>query len=568
MLHGLYRFYLYMVFIAMLLFAAFGVQRLLQVALETTLFRDSNALPAQAEIVQAVVFAAAAWITAALFGGLHYWLIRRDMRHNPAAGSGSARAFFLNFFEAILFPVSAGLCAGAIAGMGQQGSASWVSGELSFGLPLLGAAVLLEAERRRSQAATGAPLLLQRIHFYIVQLILLFMLAVSWLSTSGQLIDSLFYHGKVTNWVACGGFTVCNGPNALSLVVSTLFIALFWLGYNLLSRGDTASLLREVLHLAGFSFGVIFALVGLYHGLQLIVLSLAKAPIPFYSLSGPFAQYDIVSYLSFGLVVAVIYWRWLSNAMSTRAPERAPLSLVIHAIVAALEGIAFWWGISLLLLTILEQAASHTSAVGPADWANSLALVVTGIGYIPLDLLLRSRSARTAFAAPLRGFVFTMLGSGILAGAIGGATALYAASTAALGSPINGWQYTAHQGLAAFAVGAVLVGLYLWTGIHNRFFSASTTTQTATTTPAPAETVPAPGTMDKAVPAGASQTIATPATPQQARAEPSSASTATLTITSLDVEEIIDQLLAGKLSRDEAIERLQKLVSQHNINAK
>src|SRR5579859_4220624 len=91
MLPSLYRFYLYTVFISMLLFATFGIQRLIQTLLAQTIFKDQYSTPGATDLVQAIVFAAVSLVTAVLFGGLHYWLIRRDMHNNPLAGSGGIR---------------------------------------------------------------------------------------------------------------------------------------------------------------------------------------------------------------------------------------------------------------------------------------------------------------------------------------------------------------------------------------------------------------------------------------------------------------------------------------------
>jgi len=47
------------------------------------------------------------WLIAALLGGLPYWLIRRDIYSDPAAGSSAIRAFFLNIAELIDAPLAA-----------------------------------------------------------------------------------------------------------------------------------------------------------------------------------------------------------------------------------------------------------------------------------------------------------------------------------------------------------------------------------------------------------------------------------------------------------------------------
>src|SRR5205823_5494927 len=139
---------------------------------------------------------------------------------------------------------------------------------------------------------------------------------------------------------------------------------------------------------------------------------------------------------------------------------------------AALLAAPFWYGWGLLILDLLEKAAPSNTALKPADWANAIALIITGIAYIPLGIFLRRRSEKLGLIAPLRGFVFALFGVGILTGAIGGATSLYAYGTSLLGSPLDNWQYLAHAGLAAFAVGVAIVGIYLWTAIHERFLSA------------------------------------------------------------------------------------------------
>src|SRR5207302_8151613 len=94
-LRGLYRFYLYAVFIALLLFATTGVIQLLTVLLQSV-FKDPYNTPSGASLVQALVYGIVSLITAALFGGLHYWLIRGDTRDDAMAGSSAGRALFLD----------------------------------------------------------------------------------------------------------------------------------------------------------------------------------------------------------------------------------------------------------------------------------------------------------------------------------------------------------------------------------------------------------------------------------------------------------------------------------------
>ncbi len=88
MARNLYRVYLYIVFIAMLIFAAVGLGMLLQTLFSLTPLRGTyGTIPTNASIVQVTVFFVVSWIIAAIFGILHYWLIRRDMQNDPAAAS-------------------------------------------------------------------------------------------------------------------------------------------------------------------------------------------------------------------------------------------------------------------------------------------------------------------------------------------------------------------------------------------------------------------------------------------------------------------------------------------------
>lgn len=545
MFRGLYRFYLYTVFIAMLLFAASGVEGLLQTALSQTLFKDPNATITTANMVQAIVFAVIALLTAAIFGGLHYWLIRRDMRNDPAASNGGVRAFFLNAVELVSLPLAVGTGGFTIAGLGQQ-----YSGGASYGIALaitsLAVWAVVEGERRRIPASAGVAHIFQRLHFYGTQLVLLFILTAIWISGVGLLIDDLFFSGRGTGTPVCGGFTVCQGPNLLSQVVGVLLVLAFWLGYGWLSRKDTESLLRKVLHFISFGYGMIALLVGIYRGASLLLLAILHATIDPRSISGPYAPYDIVSPLTLGLLVVGVYLYWLRNS-AHKAEERVAVSLTAQSIATALMGASFWYGLGLVVLNLLERAIPSNTAITPESWANASAFIVAGIAYIPLDILLRRRSTHASYTAPLRGFVFALFGGGILTSAIGGAAALYAYSTSLLGSPLDNWQYTAHAGLAALTVGIAVVGLYLWVGLREHFFSfaAKQATQGTTTTTVATNTTPV-------LPDAMTATSETQAPVAGATTVPSSSSVAI----------IVDELLAGKITRDEAVARIESLEQQ------
>lgn len=553
MLRGLYRFYLYVVFMAMLLFATSGVIQLLTVLLQS-LFKDQYNTPSSAGLVQALVFGIVSLITAALFGGLHYWLIRRDMRNDPEAGNSAVRAFFLNAVEIISLPLAVGSGAFTISNFGQQNGGG-VSSGAAFTIAYLGLWALLEWERRRVQASSGAALVFQRLHLYGTQLILLFILTFSWLQTVGQLVDSVFFGGAGTTAI-CGGGSGCHGPALASVianVVSTLWVVLFWSGYSWLSRADTASVLRSVFHFIGYGYGTIAMLVGIYRGVTLLFsLLIFKENLSANSISGPFAEYDVVSPLSLGIFVAATYVFWLRHA-AKHPEERVSVFLTELSVAAALFGVTFWSGCGMLLLNILEKVFPSTTPVTPENWATSIAFVIAGVAYIPLGLLLRQRSAQAAFLAPLRGFTFALLGGGILAAAIGGATALYAYGTAALGSPLDNWLHVAHTGIAALTIGVLIVGIYLWTSIREGFLGSRVKQHVTEVTSSTTAT-----TKEVEIHAAALATIdadTTTNSPTQEACVTQMRQAAAAVAGTPAVEEIVDELVAGKISRDEAVSR-------------
>ena len=558
MLRGLYRFYLYVVFMAMLLFATFGVIQLLTVLLQS-LFKDQYNTPSSASLVQALVFGIVSLITAALFGGLHYWLIRRDMRDDPEAGNSAVRAFFLNAVEMISLPSAVGSGAFTISNFGQQ-NVGGISSGAAFTIAFLGLWALLEWERRRVQASSGAALVFQRLHLYGTQLILLFILTFSWLQTVGQLVDSVFFGGAGTT-AACGGGAGCHGPALASVitnVASTLWVVLFWSGYSWLGRADTASVLRSVFHFIGYGYGTIVVLVGMYRGVTLLFsLLIFKDTLPANSISGPFAEYDVVSPLSLGIFVAATYVFWLRNAAAKQSEQRVSVFLTELSVAAALFGVTFWSGCGLILLYILEHTFPSTTPVTSENWATSIAFVIAGVAYIPLGLLLRLRSTQAAFLAPLRGFTFVLLGGGILAAAIGGATALYAYGTAALGSPLDNWLNVAHTGIAALTIGVLIVGIYLWTSIREGFLGSRVKQQATEVTSSTTAT------KEEEIHSAALATIdadTTANSPTQEARVTQMRQAATAVSGAPSVEKIVDELLAGKISRDEAVSRIERLV--------
>ncbi len=513
MARSLYRFYLYAIFIALVIFAVSVTAQLLSTLFAFTPLRGTyDSPPAQPALVQSLVFAIVGWIISGGLGGLHYWLIRRDQRGDPIAGASPIRAFFLNATEAIGVLTVVSLVGFSLLGNWAYNNGNDVSGSAGAALPTLVMVVLLELERRRFQEQKGAALVFQRLHFFGVQLILLFLLVASFLNAFRPLIDGWFFNGQGV----CNG-DYCPSYNLLGLGCVLLWFVACWLIYGLAARQDTSRTVRLIMHGTSLALGIGFVLDGVFVALELVLQPLFRISVGLSDVLGYSASYDFVSPLVLGILVTAIYHLLLHDVSRRGLIEQQARRLIEWAIAAVLLAGVFWWGCAYALYNFLQMVAPSPTGPDNLAWIMTIALVVTGLSYIPLDLYIRQRFALDPAATmeARRGLVLALLGAGILAFAIGGAAALYASLTALLGSPLTNWPQIAHAGLAAAIIGAIVAGIYLWSTRGEHLFARQ------------------PGTSQQPAPA------APPAT--------------------ATIEHILDELLAGKISREEAAARIRAL---------
>lgn len=516
MARSLYRFYLYAIFVILVIFAVSATAQLLITLFTFTPLRgDFASAPSQTEFVQSLVFAIVGWIISGTLGGLHYWLIRRELQSEPAAGAGAIRAFFLNITEAagtLLVVPLVGFALIENWAFNSHGNVAYAAG---IALPTLAMIILFDWERRRTRAQRGAALVFQRLHLFGVQLILLFFLASSFLAALRPLASNLFL-GEQSG---CNPASNCPSHNLIGLMVTLLWFACGWLIYGFFTRQDSSRLVRMIMHGTSLAFGISFVLAGVFLGLELAVSPLFKVSVSMSDVLGPEAGYDFVSPLLTGILIVAIY-HWLLHDLSRRNQvDLQTRRLSEWTIATVLLAATFWWGCAYLLYNLLQTIAPAPSGPESTSWVITVALLLTGLSYIPLDLSVRRRFKLdpTSVMGPRRGLVLALLGASILAFAIGGATALYAWLTAVLGSPLINWPQVAHTGIAAAIVGIIVAGIYLWTTRTEHLFTRQ---------PAPVQP-PAPA-------------------PPGARVR---------------IESILDALLAGQISREEAATRLQALIA-------
>lgn len=526
MVRNLYRFYLYAVFVALLVFAAVTLGMLVQTLLEFTPLRDAYVnIPDRAALLQSVTLAVVSWVIAGALGGLHYWLIRRDMQSDEGAATSAIRSFFLNIPEGIAVLLGVGFIGFGVISNWAHVAAGGFANAFAVALSSLLFALVLEMERRRTQTGSGFALIFRHIHLYGVQFVLLLYVIFSWLSDIRPLVDGLLLSNRGLNELCKSSGGYCPNYNLTGLFITLLWFTACWLAYGWLARNDTSPHLGLIVHLVSFAIGIGFVIGGLYNAVTLLLYPLFHLTMSWQDVSGPAAAHDFFSLLTLGLLIVGVYHFWLQRSARQGVLVQNTLQAIENAITAGLFAVSFWWGIGNLLFHLFQKLAPTNASPNATDWTSAIAFAVAGIAYILLDFLLYRRTLLnpTLVASARRAFVLVLLGAGILASAIGAAVALYAWITTLIGSPLASWQQTAQIGLAGFLVGAILVGIYLPATIRGQLFAGVTKTPAPTTQP-----------VDVSV----------------QHEQPSLES----------IESILDALLAGKITRDVAAERIRALM--------
>ncbi|MGH2479517.1 MAG: hypothetical protein ACRDHW_07685, partial [Ktedonobacteraceae bacterium] len=379
MTRGFYRFYLYMFSSALLIFAVVATASLLSTLFSLTPLRGAySSPPSQPALVQVWVFAVVSWLIAGILGGLHYWLIRRDMRNDPTAGTSAVRSFFLNLLQALGVLLAVAFIGFGVIDPWAHANGTDLTLSAAIGLTLLVMVLLLELERRRAPLQRGTALVFQRVNFFGVQVILLFFLTAAFLNDLSYLVDGLFFSKDLCNHYGCPSY------NPLGLGLTALWFTGCWLIYALVTSKDTSRTARLVLHGASLAFGVVYILYSVYSALETFMqLSFHIA------LQGENAitLYAFIAPLLLGLLVTAIYHVLVYDVSRRGLVEAQARRLVEWVIAALLLAGAFWLGAGAVMDNLLQGMSTNDSLL----WVNALALLITGVGYVPLDLYLRRR---------------------------------------------------------------------------------------------------------------------------------------------------------------------------------
>jgi len=292
-------------------------------------------------------------------------------------------------------------------------------------------------------------------------------------------------------------------------------------------------------------------LIGVNFLLQLALQTLFKVSLlPTYS---PSALYSFVSPLTLGIIIVAVYSFWLSTSTRRLQAQQATPFFIGKVIVTAFLAVSFWFGCGFLLYSGLEHFASP-SATDLPNLVVSLSSIITGIAYIPLSLHLSRQRALTKAVGPRRALVFSLLGGGILVSVGSAITLLYMLLTSLLGAALfTGWQHVARGAGAALVVGLVIVGIYIWIVSREHLFGAR---KTIPAVEAKEVTVPAP---PRAAEEPTTASVTPPAPKPLLGETDTSPAAAPVTIS---IEDVLDELQAGKLTRDEAAARIRELTGR------
>ncbi len=506
------RIYLYTAASFALLFSAFvTINALTDVFRQAGLSYDFYIEESQASIKQSLLlFVVGVALVGLAFGGVHYWLIRRDARSDPEALGGGTRHFFVNALMAAsaLIAVPAALTVLGDIGQTERDAASPLAWAVVFALVFL----LVEWERRQAQPVGRAATLMRKIHENALQGILLIIASFFVFYAIVELVQSVLVQTGALQ-VDCTfsdpasfNTTICPAPELSGPWAQALFAIAAWGLYVRLGFWDQRSVLRWILRFVAFGAGIIWVLVGVESLVQMVAegaLGVSDAWQIAFRDGLPF-----IGELLTGALIAVPYFFWIRRVSSSLPETRQAVEQGALAVPAALSAGLFLAGLSLVLAGLLEEVIPGGTPPAAESWAMALGLLVAGLGYLPLWVVLRRRSdpAQGGPVVPRRVYVLVLLAGTAIAAVALAATSIYQFLAVSLGIGQTDDLLARQTLVAAVVIGATAL-YHVW---QLRADLRVLHARQATTQPAPAPEgleVPAPELAAAPAPNGASETL-------------------------------------------------------------
>lgn len=457
-----------------------------------------TAAPPDSQQVETIVilFVITVVLVAALFGGLHYWFIRRDARSDPGADGGAVRHLFLNALLALATLVGVPAVLFALADIDQTPGVHDTALALSFALVAALVFLYIYLERRRVDPAGKAALIIRQIQENLVQAILLVIASI--ILFLG--ITSIFHYAFVTAHVVTppecysfsSGLTVsCPPPPLLSPILTSIFAIAAWGLYAWIGAWSRGAVLQRIVWYAALGYGVVWLLYG-------VAQAIYTAAAPLFGDANAWQEALDGSLLFVGTIITGglitwVYVMWLQRlaARVPRLQELVPQGLL--GVPAALSAIFFLAGVILLLNGVVEQIVPGGAPPTADGWAGAIGTLIAGIMYPILWAFLRQRSnpALGGPTVPRRIFVLALLAGTAIGALIAAVFLIYQLVVGVLGLP-SANAVAARQSAVILLVLGVVALYHVWQlradlrVIHARAAAAAQ----AAPTPAPA----APGT--------------------------------------------------------------------------
>jgi hypothetical protein len=426
--------------------------------------------PTSQQVTQIVIlFVITVVLVGVLFGGGHYWLIRRDARSDPRADGGVVRHLFLNALLALSALVCVPTTLAFLGGIDQtEGSHDPALG-LSFALVSGLVFLYVYLERRQVDPAGRAAPIIRQIQEDAVQGILLIIASGVVFSGVTSVLHYALVNANAVTPPQCEQFLGASGPTSipcpplplLSPILTSLAAIAAWGFYVWLCAWSRGAVLQRILWYAALGYGLIWLLYGIAQGVYTAVAPLfgdANAWQDQLTSSLPF-----VAALVVGLLITAPYALWLRR-LAARVPQLgAAVQQGLLAIPAALSAGFFLTGIILLLMGLVERVVPGGSPPDANGWATAVGVLVAGILYPFFWLWLRRMSdpALDGPTIPRRIYVLVILAGSAIGALIAAVFMVYQIVADAL-SLTSANPQLARQSAVIFVVLGAMALYHLW----------------------------------------------------------------------------------------------------------
>jgi hypothetical protein len=442
-----------------------------------------------------ILFVITVVLVGLLFGGGHYWLIRRDARSDPAADGGAVRHFFLNALLALaaLVGVPTGLF--ALADIDLTPGYHDTALPLSFVLVAAVVFVYVYLERRRVNPAGNAAIIIRQIQENVMQAILLVIASVILFLGITSIVT-----GNVVTPPECFSFSgvtgsqtvPCPPPPLLSPILTTVFALAAWGLYVWIGAWSRDAVLQRIVWYAALGYGVVWLLYGFAQAIYTAVAPLFGDGNAWQeALDGSLL---FVGAIITGGLITLVYVSWLRHlaARLPRLQELVPQGLL--AVPAALSAGFFLTGIIQLLSGVVEQVVPGGKPFDADGWAQAIGIFVGGIMYPMLWALFRRRSDPVLGGptVPRRVYVLVLLAGTAIGASIAAVFLIYQLVVGLLGLP-SADAYAARVSAVILLVLGAMALYHLWQlRVDVRVIHARAPAVPEVPAPAPAEaSVPA-----------------------------------------------------------------------------